>query len=71
VEGGFLIPVEAADYYVDPDADTAEVEEDSPTEDWKNADIEAWAEDHHVDLAGATKKADMLAAISAASNKEG
>jgi hypothetical protein len=41
-----------------------------PTSDWKNADIKDWAEAHSVDLAGATTKADMLAAIDAAGNKE-
>lgn len=46
------------------------VEELTPTSDWKNADIEQWASDHGIDLGGATKKADMLAAISTADTKE-
>lgn len=44
--------------------------EGSPTEAWKNADIKAWAEANDVDLGDATKKADMLAAISTADTKE-
>lgn len=46
------------------------VEEQSPNKDWKNADIEQWASDHGIDLGGATKKADMLAKINDATNKE-
>ncbi len=45
-------------------------DEASPDESWKNADIKAWAEDHGVDLGDASKKADMLAAISVADTKE-
>jgi hypothetical protein len=41
-----------------------------PDDSWKNADIKAWAEAHGVDLGDATKKADMLAAISTADTKE-
>ncbi len=50
-------------------SDTEPVEQ-LPDESWKNADIEAWAEAHKVDLGGASKKADMLAVIAAANNKE-
>jgi hypothetical protein len=57
-----------------PDEDAAEKVEltgdDAPDETWKNAAIEDWAKDHGVDLGDATKKADMLAAISDASTKE-
>ena len=64
VDGGFLIPAAAADHYTAPGATpAAPAVDDEPTEEWKNADIEAWANDHGIDLAGATKKADMLAAI--------
>jgi len=42
----------------------------TPDDSWKNADIKAWAEHHGVDLGDATKKADMLAAISVADTKE-
>lgn len=45
--------------------------EDAPDETWKNDEIKAWAEAHEVDLGGATKKADMLAAIQAADTEEG
>lgn len=34
-----------------------------PTDAWKNADIETYALERGIDLAGATKKDDMLAAI--------
>jgi len=72
VKEGYLVPDavlkafhgEIAEAEADAEAD------DAPTSDWKNADIEAWAEAHGVDLGGATKKADMLAAISTADTKE-
>jgi hypothetical protein len=41
-----------------------------PDGSWKNADIEDYAEQHGIDLGGATKKADMLSAISAATKEE-
>jgi hypothetical protein len=41
-----------------------------PDDTWKNADIKEWANTHGVDLGDATKKADMLAAISSADTKE-
>jgi hypothetical protein len=47
------------------------LEEDAPNESWKNDEIKTWAETHGVDLGGATKKADMLAAIQAADTEEG
>lgn len=74
VPTGYLIPAGAEDHYVAPQV-TAEVApaeeaqdepENGPDESWKNADIEAYAADNGVDLDGATKKADMLAAIAAA-----
>jgi hypothetical protein len=42
----------------------------APDESWKNAAIEKYAADHGIDLDGATKKADMLSAISAATKEE-
>jgi len=39
----------------------------TPNSNWTNAEIEAYAEANNIDLDGATKKADMLAAIEAAS----
>lgn len=72
VQDGFLVPRGAEDHYVDPLATEAPEEEpqdeseDGPDETWKNADIETYAIEHGVDLEGATKKAEMLAAIAAA-----
>lgn len=40
-----------------------ELPEGEPDESWKNDQIKEWAEAHNVDLAGATKKDDMLAVI--------
>ena len=41
-----------------------------PDESWKNAAIVDYAAHHEIDLGGATKKADMLSAISAATKEE-
>lgn len=80
--GGYIVPVALAKRYeksvlnasdeeepevpAEEPADEAEVPDDS----WTNADIRAWAEDNKVDLGGATKKADMLAAITAGTEEE-
>lgn len=40
--------------------------DEKPTRTWTNPQIAKWAKDHDVDLAGATKKDDMLRAITAA-----
>jgi hypothetical protein len=56
--------------YAGPPEDPETAPEGAPTSTWKNADIEAWAEANGVDLGGATKKADMLAAISSADTEE-
>jgi hypothetical protein len=73
--GGFIVPNKVAKKYEaglgagpEEDATEAPAEEEeeqssTPDDSWKNADIAAWAQDHGVDLGGATKKADMLAAI--------
>lgn len=37
----------------------------TPTEEWTNAEIKAYADANSIDLGGATKKSDMLAAIKA------
>jgi hypothetical protein len=70
VAAGYLIPAGAEDHYVPPGAAPTEEpqdeSEDGPDESWKNADIEAYAAERDIDLDGATKKADMLAAIAAA-----
>jgi hypothetical protein len=39
----------------------------TPNEDWTNAEIKAYADANNIDLDGATKKSDMLAAIELAS----
>lgn len=46
------------------------VPEGAPSEAWKLADLHAYAQEHDVDLNGATKKADIVAAITAASEAE-
>jgi len=73
VPEGYLVPDAVLDAFHGKSKDKeapAEPDADTPTSDWKNADIEAWAEDHGVDLGGATKKADMLDAIASANEKE-
>lgn len=74
---GYLAPEAAVKQFegknFEAPADVEKVEltgDDAPDETWKNADIQEWAKDHGVDLGDATKKADMLAAISDASTKE-
>jgi stage V sporulation protein SpoVS len=86
VNEGYLVPEAVLDAFHAPALTETEVEADKnaaearaeadvpgdvyPTSDWKNAEIESWAEANGVDLDGATKKADMLAAIAAATGKE-
>jgi sialic acid synthase SpsE len=73
---GYLAPEAAVRQYegknfeAPDDTEKAVLTEGAPDETWKNAAIKDWAEDHGVDLGDATKKADMLAAISDASTKE-
>ena len=50
-----------------PPAASVEAPSGTPSSDWTNAEIEAYAKANSIDLDGATKKADMLAAIEAAS----
>ena len=69
VDEGYLVPMAVADAYTSGTT-VAPQDNDTPDDGWKNADIAAWAEAHDVDLGGASKKADMLAAIAAA-DKEG
>lgn len=78
--GGYYVPISVSKRYetdalgAKPDEESDEEEEgksDFPDDSWKNDDIKAWAEAHEVDLGGATKKADMLAAIQAADTEEG
>lgn len=77
VNEGYVVPLSVLDAYTGvgddeetaaaavPAADVADV----PNPEWRNTDIRAWAEEHQVDLADATKKADMLAAIAAAGSQ--
>jgi len=80
---GYIVPVAVSEYYqkmVRGETEPEEAPEEGPSEEpregdpdetWKNDEIKAWAEAHGVDLGGATKKADMLAAIQAADTEEG
>jgi hypothetical protein len=82
VAGGYLVPgavltafhaaagVDTADAAAVPASDAGGEHDESPTSDWKNAEIRAWAEVHDVDLGDATTKADMLEAIASATGKE-
>jgi len=69
VKDGYLVPDAVLVAFHEASAEQAATEP-TPTSDWKNADIEAWAEAHDVDLGDATKKADMLDAIASATGKE-
>jgi len=68
------VPDTAEAYYLDKGWTRAGAEETAPAvpgpatpdESWKNGDLEAYAAEHRIDLEGATKKADLLAAIAAA-----
>lgn len=57
-------------YHEKPSPDEAvavpEFPDGAPDESWKVAELQAYAQAHDVDLGGATKKADMVAAIAAA-----
>lgn len=75
VADGYLAPeaaVEAFENRNQPTQEKAPSKESTgaPDESWKNADIEQYAEENGIDLGGATKKADMLSAISAATKEE-
>lgn len=78
--GGYYVPVSVSKKYesdvlgAKPEASEVEQEEegksDFPDDSWKAPDIKEWAQSHEVDLGGATKKADMLAAIRTADKEE-
>jgi len=72
VPEGYLVPdAVLAVFHGESDADGEEQSaEAAPTSDWKNAEIKDWAAAHDLDLGDATTKADMLAAIAAANEKE-
>lgn len=70
VTGGFRVPVEVAEKagldYEDPNAEQAEVQDfpdGEPNKDWKVAELEAYAAANEIDLDGATRKDDILAAV--------
>jgi hypothetical protein len=46
------------------------IPEGDPSDDWKVDQLKAYAKEHEVDLDGATKKDDILAAISAAASSD-
>ena len=64
---GYLIPLGKGDAVA---VEGDEPESDAPDKTWKNDDIVEWAKGRGIDLTDATTKADMLAAIEAASEKE-
>ena len=70
---GYIAPVEVVKEYEKAlgGGDTAEDQGPvAPDMGWKVAEIKEWADTHNVDLGDATKKADMLSAISAATKEE-
>lgn len=81
VTGGFLVPDAVAGRFEEMKAGKTKpvAVEEGPSEDapqeapdksWKVADIRAYAEEHNIDLGDATKKDDLLAAISADTKEE-
>lgn len=73
VREGYLVPEAVLDAFHAKGKSTGEEPaepEPTPTSDWKNPAIKDWAQAHDVDLGDATTKADMLAAIAAATGKE-
>ena len=70
VPSGYLVPDAVLDAFHEAVDGTADDAEDTPTSDWKNAEIKDWASAHDIDLGDATTKADMLDAIASATGKE-
>jgi hypothetical protein len=72
VGGGYLVPdAVLAAFHEAAGAEPASAEPDeTPTSEWKNVEIKEWADARDIDLDGASTKADMLAAIAAATGKE-
>lgn len=64
VRDGYLIPLSELPEPAPAEDDTPQSV--VPDDSWKNEKIEQYAQDNSIDLGGATKKADMLAAIAAA-----
>lgn len=60
------VPAELAKLITNPaawQAEPAEQDDDEPSDSWTVADLRAYAELHDIDLGDATKKADILKAI--------
>lgn len=57
----------AVDQITNPDVldqvEQVEAEKGEPSDDWTVDELKAYAEEHDIDLAGATKKADVLKAV--------
>lgn len=70
VKEGYQVPDAVLAAFHTATDGTADDAEATPTSDWKNAEIKDWAHTHEIDLGDATTKADMLAAIAAANEKE-
>ncbi|MFJ4038207.1 hypothetical protein ACIPVB_08965 [Microbacterium sp. NPDC090007] len=67
------VPDEQVKFYMHhgwvPDVVVAsEIPEGTPSVDWTAKELDAYAADRGIDLGGATKKADKVAAIAAATN---
>lgn len=69
VQGGYIVAAEIADTFMGVDPDAEEVSE-VPNEGWKVKEIDHWAAENGIDLAGATNKPDKLKLIAEAQNKE-
>ena len=70
VTGGYQVPDAVLDAFHEATAGTSDDPDATPTSDWKNAEIKAWASAHDVDLGDATTKAVMLEASASATGKE-
>ena len=57
------VPAELAKLITNPSAWQAEQDDDEPSDSWTVADLRAYAELHDIDLGDATKKADILKAV--------
>ena len=68
VKEGYLVPEAVLEAFHGKSTGDDEAV-DTPTSDWKNAEIKDWAAAHDIDLGDATTKADMLDVI-ASTNKE-
>jgi len=67
-----VVPDDAVDHYIErgwtspemfPDGVPLELPDGEPSDKWTNPQLVAYAGVHGIDLAGATKKADLLVAV--------